>query len=105
MFGAFADVAPDDWGSSLIDDAYSKERTSDQPLSIGTFDHLVQLDDLTRMGALRFRAAVNHAADEDEISASSSRERTPTLSPRMRRPLCSLQSCRPSKVGERSRRA
>lgn len=54
MFGVFADATPDDWGIGLIDDEYARERASDQPLRIGAFDHLVQQNDFTRLGALRF---------------------------------------------------
>lgn len=54
LFGVFADATPDDWGTGLIDAAYTRERGDEQPRSIGEFDHLVQQNDLTRMGALRF---------------------------------------------------
>jgi serine/threonine-protein kinase HipA len=69
LFGAFADVTPDDWGTALIDAAFARERagapglasrtpaSSAQPLVLGAFDHLVQQNDLTRMGALRFTAS------------------------------------------------
>jgi serine/threonine-protein kinase HipA len=54
MFGAIADATPDDWGTSLIDAQWAIERTKDQPAFLGEFDHLVQLNDATRVGALRF---------------------------------------------------
>jgi len=54
MFGAFADATPDDWGTSLIDAQWANERGEGQPASLGAFDHLVQLNDDTRLGALRF---------------------------------------------------
>jgi serine/threonine-protein kinase HipA len=69
LFGAFADVTPDDWGTGLIDAAFARERagasglasstpsSSTQSLVLGAFDHLVQQNDLTRMGALRFTAS------------------------------------------------
>ncbi|MFF2052050.1 type II toxin-antitoxin system HipA family toxin [Leifsonia sp. NPDC058194] len=56
LFGAFADVTPDDWGTGLIDAEYQLQRGESQPRAIGEFDHLVQQNDLTRMGALRFTA-------------------------------------------------
>ncbi|ANP73031.1 type II toxin-antitoxin system HipA family toxin [Cryobacterium arcticum] len=55
LFGAFADATPDDWGTGLIDAAFTRERGAGWPLALGEFDHLVQQNDLTRMGALRFR--------------------------------------------------
>lgn len=76
LFGAFSDATPDDWGTGLIDAAFARGRTGvsaatpsrAQPLAIGEFDHLVQQNDLTRMGALRFREpstiALRHAAPE-----------------------------------------
>lgn len=56
LFGAFADVTPDDWGVGLIDAEYALQRGDELPRAIGEFDHLVQQNDLTRMGALRFTA-------------------------------------------------
>jgi len=68
LFGAFSDATPDDWGTGLIDAAFTRERGRlsgeassrvsgrAQPLTLGEFDHLVQQNDLTRMGALRFTA-------------------------------------------------
>lgn len=56
LFGAFADVTPDDWGVGLIDAEYTLQRGDELPRAIGEFDHLVQQNDLTRMGALRFTA-------------------------------------------------
>ncbi|MGO4534187.1 type II toxin-antitoxin system HipA family toxin [Leifsonia sp. 2MCAF36] len=56
LFGAFADVTPDDWGVGLIDAEYALQRGDRLPPAIGEFDHLVQQNDLTRMGALRFTA-------------------------------------------------
>lgn len=54
MFGAIADATPDDWGTSLIDAQWAIERARDQPAFLGDFDHLTQLNDETRPGALRF---------------------------------------------------
>jgi len=56
LLGAFADVTPDDWGTGLIDAEYALQREDGQPRVIGEFDHLVQQNDPTRMGALRFTA-------------------------------------------------
>ncbi|WP_374178912.1 type II toxin-antitoxin system HipA family toxin [Leifsonia sp. WHRI 6310E] len=56
LFGAFADVRPDDWGAALIEAEYALQRDADAPRGLGEFDHLVQQNDLTRMGALRFTA-------------------------------------------------
>ncbi|WP_085369658.1 type II toxin-antitoxin system HipA family toxin [Leifsonia sp. NCR5] len=56
LFGAFADVTPDDWGAGLIDTEYARLREDGSPRSIGEFDHLVQQNDATRMGSLRFTA-------------------------------------------------
>jgi serine/threonine-protein kinase HipA len=56
LFGAFADVTPDDWGTGLIDAEYQLQRSDSQPRALGEFDHLVQQNDRTRMGALRFTA-------------------------------------------------
>lgn len=54
LFGAFADVTPDDWGAGLIDTEYARLRDEASPRVIGEFDHLVQQNDATRMGSLRF---------------------------------------------------
>ncbi|MFV0433650.1 MAG: type II toxin-antitoxin system HipA family toxin [Leucobacter sp.] len=57
MFGAFADVAPDDWGENLIDASLARARLSDPaiPSPVGKFDYLTQSDDHTRMGAIRLK--------------------------------------------------
>ncbi|WP_187977363.1 type II toxin-antitoxin system HipA family toxin [Mycetocola sp. JXN-3] len=57
LFGAFDDVSPEDWGAALIDAAYADERDPEQPRAIGAFDHLVQLNDVSRMGAIRLKHA------------------------------------------------
>lgn len=68
LFGAFADVTPDDWGIQLIDAEYSLRRDPAGPRVIGEFDHLVQQNDFTRMGALRFRALTGGSAAESGAS-------------------------------------
>ena len=55
--GALSDAAPDDWGASLIDAAFARNRQGGDPVSLGAFDHLVMLGDEARMGALRLRTA------------------------------------------------
>lgn len=57
IFGCFGDAMPDRWGKRLID---KRERIkADQekriPKTFTDFDYLIQLDDLSRMGAFRFK--------------------------------------------------
>ena len=57
IFGCFSDAMPDRWGKKLID---KRERIkADQekriPKTFTDFDYLIQLDDLSRMGAFRFK--------------------------------------------------
>jgi serine/threonine-protein kinase HipA len=71
LFGAFADVTPDDWGIGLIDAEYALQRNDATARSIGEFDHLVQQNDLTRMGALRFTTpGAIPAADNEWLTAA-----------------------------------
>lgn len=49
LFGAFADAAPDDWGSGLIRARHGGTG------GLGDFDFLTQANDRTRMGAIRLR--------------------------------------------------
>lgn len=74
LFGAFADVTPDDWGTGLIDAEYQQRREPDDPRAIGEFDHLVQQNDIARMGALRFttRAAEppSERAEQEWLTAA-----------------------------------
>jgi serine/threonine-protein kinase HipA len=71
LFGAFADVTPDDWGIGLIDAEYARRRDDAAPRALGEFDHLVQHNDLTRMGALRFAAPGVTPADNRWLAAAT----------------------------------
>lgn len=56
-FGFIADALPDRWGRRLIDKREQQAAKREQRLqrAFTDFDYLLQLDDATRMGALRFR--------------------------------------------------
>lgn len=56
-FGFIADALPDRWGRRLIDKREQQlaKREQRTPRVFTDFDYLLQLDDTTRMGALRFR--------------------------------------------------
>lgn len=54
LFSAFADASPDDWGTSLLNASYARTRSEGSPSTLGEFDYLVQLNDQTRLGSLRF---------------------------------------------------
>ncbi|MEX2123321.1 MAG: type II toxin-antitoxin system HipA family toxin [Woeseia sp.] len=65
--GAIADTEPDGWGRKVILRDYSKRRQRDRdsgadigPRPLNHLDYLLAVDDLSRVGALRFR-------DEDAI--------------------------------------
>lgn len=55
--GAFADCAPDRWGRNLIAQRSRSQAlaTGRTPPSVDDIDFLVNVSDLTRQGALRFR--------------------------------------------------
>lgn len=57
MFGVFQDAAPDEWGRRIVQDAHARAARSSgiRARSLGEFDYLVGVSDLTRMGALRLR--------------------------------------------------
>lgn len=58
IFGFLADTLPDRWGRRLIDkrERILAEREKRIPRTFNDFDYLLQVDDRSRMGALRFRA-------------------------------------------------
>lgn len=55
LFGALQDCGPDRWGRILIERAVRKKILSQKPYH--EIDYVLALDDLSRIGALRFRAA------------------------------------------------
>lgn len=59
--GAFADCSPDRWGRNLITKKVQAQalRESGAAPSLGDVDFLVGVSDLTRQGALRFRATAD----------------------------------------------
>ena len=56
MFGAIGDSAPDRWGRALMRRVERRraEREKQTPRTLGEIDYLLQVDDETRQGALRF---------------------------------------------------
>lgn len=58
IFDFLADALPDRWGRRLIDkrERILAEREKRIPRTFNDFDYLLQVDDRSRMGALRFRA-------------------------------------------------
>ena len=56
LFGAFDDSAPDRWGRELMrrSERRRAEKESQPPHSLMEIDYLLQVDDETRQGALRF---------------------------------------------------
>ena len=56
-FGMFLDSAPDRWGRTLIArrEAHAARMEGRSPRHLGDADFLLAVEDLTRMGALRFR--------------------------------------------------
>jgi serine/threonine-protein kinase HipA len=57
LFGAFQDCGPDRWGRKLIDRAVRKRVLETKPFR--DLDYILALDDVPRIGALRFRADPN----------------------------------------------
>jgi len=53
LFGAIQDCGPDRWGRILIERAVRKQVLAEKPYS--DMDHVLSLNDATRIGALRFR--------------------------------------------------
>lgn len=67
LFSLFQDVLPDRWGRVLLD---KKERMAAQqehrlPRTLSEANYLLQLDDQTRMGALRFRLNGEYVGIDD----------------------------------------
>ena len=56
IFGCFGDAMPDRWGKRLIDKRERIKAAQEKriPKTFTDFDYLIQLDDLSRMGAFRF---------------------------------------------------
>ena len=54
LFGAMQDCGPDRWGRVLIDRAVRKQVLDQKPYQ--DLDYVLALDDVSRIGALRFRA-------------------------------------------------
>ena len=63
MFGAFSDCAPDRWGRKLMDrdEARRAKQVDETARSFGEADYLLNVDDHTRHGALRFFDADQNA--------------------------------------------
>jgi serine/threonine-protein kinase HipA len=59
LFGAMQDCGPDRWGRALITRAVRKQILDQKPYQ--DLDYALALDDLSRIGALRFRALANEA--------------------------------------------
>ena len=53
LFGAFQDCGPDRWGRTLIERAVRKKVLAQKPYH--AIDYVLALDDVARIGALRFR--------------------------------------------------
>lgn len=88
LFGAFADVTPDDRGAGLMDAEYQLLHGDSQPRTIGEFDHLVQQKEPHPHGrAALHRARSNPSRDQWLTAGSMPAEPPPreTLGPmRMR---------------------
>ncbi len=54
---AFADTAPDAWGRRVIARDHAKRRLAENLQPLSELDYLLAVDDFSRMGALRLRAA------------------------------------------------
>ena len=78
LFRAFEDPAPDRWGQNLLRRAEGARarREKRAPRALGPVDFLTQIDDETRLGALRFKDASSPA---DEPFLSSFGKRVPPL--------------------------
>jgi serine/threonine-protein kinase HipA len=61
IFGAFGDSAPDTWGRILMKryEAKLAKQENRQPKTLNEIDYLLGVNDLTRQGALRFKAATD----------------------------------------------
>ncbi|MBM3795693.1 MAG: hypothetical protein FJW31_16925 [Acidobacteria bacterium] len=61
LFGALGDSAPDRWGRALLRCAARRraEALGETPRTLREIDFLMQVDDESRQGALRFAAALN----------------------------------------------
>ncbi|WP_159498974.1 type II toxin-antitoxin system HipA family toxin [Microbacterium sp. 18062] len=73
MFGAFADVSPDEWGRRIVQTAHTREarRLGERPRILGEFDFLLGVSDATRMGALRLQNPASGAwLSEDDAVAN-----------------------------------
>jgi serine/threonine-protein kinase HipA len=57
LFGAIQDAGPDRWGRILIERAVRKKVLSQKPYR--DIDYVLALDDVPRVGALRFRLGPN----------------------------------------------
>ncbi|MDR1825560.1 MAG: HipA domain-containing protein [Bifidobacteriaceae bacterium] len=76
FFGALADTEPDTWGRRVIARAHAKRRAQDASLGpLTEIDHLLAVDDFSRVGALRLRVAGGSFRD----TAAEGRRRTPPL--------------------------
>src|SRR5262245_40233853 len=53
LFGAMQDCGPDRWGRTLIERAVRKKVLTQRPYQ--DIDYVLALDDIARVGALRFR--------------------------------------------------
>lgn len=56
-FGVFLDSSPDRWGQTLMDrrEQIAAKQGKRRPRALNAWDYLIGVQDLTRMGALRFR--------------------------------------------------
>ena len=57
LFAAFTDAAPDRWGEVLLQRAENKRNKKLAARQLRAADHLIGVEDTTRMGALRFKAS------------------------------------------------
>ncbi len=64
LFGCFEDAAPDRWGRILMNRTFIDEARAQgkHPRSLTDIDFLLMVDDISRMGALRFRISNEYLA-------------------------------------------
>ena len=77
IFGCFSDSLPDRWGRTLIErrELIAAQEEQRVPRNLSSFDYLIGIDDMSRMGAFRFK----ESPDKEYINSSPAL-RVPPLS-------------------------
>ena len=68
--GIFTDTAPDRWGRTLLErrETIRAREEGRRPRALGEWDFLLGVNDLLRMGALRFTSPDGHFLDDDPLA-------------------------------------